>query len=234
MLTNLALFRAKPGQSETLGATLTSLVEPTRQEAGCVSYDLHHSFDDANSWFVYENWRSSEDLDAHMKTAHIQSFLKSVPSLVEGDIDLRRFTMTSAPSLKSGSFSGKNIIVTGASGDLGVAIVQRLMAQGANVLAVAGSKAKLPIWGGISGSGVLETFVADVSDAKQVLSYATRGSELWGQIDGFVNNAGIQTKVRPIVDFFPRRTSTVSWPSTSVACILDSSMCCRECLKADR
>src|SRR6266851_4346836 len=57
-------------------------------------------------------------------------------------------------------FSGKNIIVTGATGDLGVAIVQRLISQGANVLAVAGH-----------------------------------------QIDGFVNNAGIQTPVRPIVDF---------------------------------
>jgi NAD(P)-dependent dehydrogenase (short-subunit alcohol dehydrogenase family) len=30
-------------------------------------------------------------------------------------------------------FSGKNIIVTGATGDLGVAIVQRLISQGANV-----------------------------------------------------------------------------------------------------
>ena len=34
-------------------------------------------------------------------------------------------------------FSGKNIIVTGATGDLGTAITQRLIAQGANVLAVA-------------------------------------------------------------------------------------------------
>ena len=56
-----------------------------------------------------------------MHSAHIQSFLKLVPSLVEGDIDLRRLTMTSTPSLKSGSassFSGKNIIVTGADGNL--------------------------------------------------------------------------------------------------------------------
>jgi NADP-dependent 3-hydroxy acid dehydrogenase YdfG/quinol monooxygenase YgiN len=201
VLTNLALFRAKPGQAEALGVALTDLVEPSRREAGCVSYDLHQSFDDVNSWFVYENWRSPEDLDTHMWTAHTQAFLKLAPSLVEGDIDLRRFTMTSAPSFKSGSFSGKNIIVTGASGDLGFAIVQRLIAQGANVFAVAGSKPKLPILAAISGSGVLETFVADVSDAKQVLAYATRGFELWGQIDGFVNNAGIQTKVRPIVDF---------------------------------
>jgi NAD(P)-dependent dehydrogenase (short-subunit alcohol dehydrogenase family) len=33
-------------------------------------------------------------------------------------------------------FSGRNIIVTGATGDLGAAITRRLIAQGANVLAV--------------------------------------------------------------------------------------------------
>jgi NAD(P)-dependent dehydrogenase (short-subunit alcohol dehydrogenase family) len=38
------------------------------------------------------------------------------------------------------SFKGKNIIVTGATGDLGTAITQRLTSQGANVLAV-GSRA---------------------------------------------------------------------------------------------
>jgi NAD(P)-dependent dehydrogenase (short-subunit alcohol dehydrogenase family) len=53
----------------------------------------------------------------------------------------------------------------------------------------------------ISGPGVLETFVADVSDAEQVLGYAIRAYDLWGQVDGFVNNAGIQTPVRPIVEF---------------------------------
>jgi NAD(P)-dependent dehydrogenase (short-subunit alcohol dehydrogenase family) len=40
-------------------------------------------------------------------------------------------------------FSGKNIIVTGASGDLGTAITKRLISQGANVLAVASSDAGL-------------------------------------------------------------------------------------------
>jgi NAD(P)-dependent dehydrogenase (short-subunit alcohol dehydrogenase family)/quinol monooxygenase YgiN len=204
MLTNLALFRAKPDQAKALGVAMTDLVEPTRREAGCVSYDLHQSFDDGHSWFVYENWRLPEDLDAHMQTAHIQAFLKLAPSLVEGDIDLRRFTMTSTPLLKSGfpsSFAGKNIVVTGANGDLGLAIVQRLITQGANVLAVAGSQNNVPILAATSGSGALEIFVADVSDTKQVLAYATRAFDLWGQIDGFVNNAGIQTNARPIIDF---------------------------------
>ena len=98
-------------------------------------------------------------------------------------------------------FSGKNIIVTGTTGDLGVAIVQRLISQGANVLAVAGHQSEISRLATFSGPGTLETSVADVSDAAQVLGYATRAFELWGPIDGFVNNAGIQTPVRPIVDF---------------------------------
>jgi len=40
-------------------------------------------------------------------------------------------------------FSGKNIIVTGATGDLGTAITQRLIPQGVNVLAVASNEAGL-------------------------------------------------------------------------------------------
>jgi NAD(P)-dependent dehydrogenase (short-subunit alcohol dehydrogenase family) len=99
-------------------------------------------------------------------------------------------------------FSGKNIIVTGATGDLGTAITQRLIAQGANVLAVASDEAGLArLITEVSGPGALQTFVADVSDSEQVLGYATRAFELWGKVDGFVNNAGIQTPVRPIVEF---------------------------------
>jgi NAD(P)-dependent dehydrogenase (short-subunit alcohol dehydrogenase family) len=99
-------------------------------------------------------------------------------------------------------FSGKNIIVTGASGDLGTAITRRLITQGANVLAVGSDAAGLSrLAAEVSGPGVLEIFVADVSDAAQVLGYATHAFELWGQVDGFVNNAGIQTRVHPIVEF---------------------------------
>jgi NAD(P)-dependent dehydrogenase (short-subunit alcohol dehydrogenase family) len=99
-------------------------------------------------------------------------------------------------------FSEKNIIVTGATGDLGTAITRRLISQGAKVLAVAPNDAGLSrLASEVSGRGLLETFVADVSDAVQVLGYATRAFGLWGQVDGFVNNAGIQTPVRPIVEF---------------------------------
>src|SRR4029077_19871137 len=82
---HLAFFRARRGQSEALGAALAALVEPTRLEAGCLNYDLHRSVDDADLWFVYENWRSPEGFDAPMLSEHLKAFLKATPDLVAGN-----------------------------------------------------------------------------------------------------------------------------------------------------
>ena len=74
-VTNLAFFRARRGQSEELG-------------------------DDADLWFVYENWHSPEGFDAHMLSEHLQAFLKATPDLIAGNIDLRRFRMISSPATR--------------------------------------------------------------------------------------------------------------------------------------
>jgi NAD(P)-dependent dehydrogenase (short-subunit alcohol dehydrogenase family) len=99
-------------------------------------------------------------------------------------------------------FQNKNFIVTGATGDLGRAIVSRLLAEGGRILAVSKNQKSLDaLASGLSGPGTLETFSADVSDSVQVQAYAARARALWGEIDGFVNNAGIQTAVHPIIEF---------------------------------
>ncbi len=95
-LTNLAFFRARPGQAQALGSALSALVGPTRAETECLNYDLHQSLDDTDVWFVYENWCSAEGLAAHMWTEHLRAFLSAAPDFVAGDIDLRQFSMVSA------------------------------------------------------------------------------------------------------------------------------------------
>jgi quinol monooxygenase YgiN len=99
-LTNLALIRARPGQTQALGAALAALVRPTRAEAECLSCELHQSLDDAHVWFVYENWRSAEGLEAHMRAPHLHAFLKVAPDLAAGDMALRRFAMISPPGAR--------------------------------------------------------------------------------------------------------------------------------------
>jgi quinol monooxygenase YgiN len=98
-VTNIGFIRAKVGRSEAVGRRLLDLVEPSRQEPGCINYDVHRSDTDPNLWCVYENWRSAGDLMAHFGLPHMQAFVADVPSLVEGELDLRRFSMASKPAL---------------------------------------------------------------------------------------------------------------------------------------
>lgn len=56
------------------------LIEKTREEKGCISYDLFQGLKDAKSIIMVEEWETLEDLQNHSKSEH---FLKIVPKLEE-------------------------------------------------------------------------------------------------------------------------------------------------------
>jgi quinol monooxygenase YgiN len=97
-VTNIAYIRAVSGRSDELGRRLLELVQPSRQEDGCINYDVHRSDTDPDLWCVYENWRSAEDLDTHFGLPHMQAFVADLPTLVDGELDLQRFSMASTPA----------------------------------------------------------------------------------------------------------------------------------------
>ena len=87
-VTNAAFFTARPNMSTVLGARLLELVPFTRQEPGCLRYEIHHSKDDPDSWFVYEDWRSPADFEAHMETPYVKAFMNDVPVLCNEDVEI--------------------------------------------------------------------------------------------------------------------------------------------------
>lgn len=68
-----ATVRAKPGEEETVKEALLSLVAPTRQEPGCLCYNLHQSKTEKTRFMFYEQWASQEALDAHGQTPHMKA-----------------------------------------------------------------------------------------------------------------------------------------------------------------
>jgi quinol monooxygenase YgiN len=86
VLTKLMFFTARPGQGEALGARLLALVEPSRSELGCLRYDVHRCDEDPNLWFVYENWATGDDFDAHMRTPYVQAFMAELAGLCAGRV----------------------------------------------------------------------------------------------------------------------------------------------------
>lgn len=94
-LTVLARIRAKAGKEEDVLREILALIEPTRAEQGCISYDLHRSQDDPALFCLYENWRSRQDLDDHLATPYLQKFLGSAPDLLAEAVDITFWTRVS-------------------------------------------------------------------------------------------------------------------------------------------
>ncbi len=93
-LTVIAHLRALDGQIEETKAFLTGLIEPTRQEPGCVEYWLHQDNDDPAEFTFYENWTNREEWDKHMELPHLQAFADVKDKVFELQ-KLRLMTMVS-------------------------------------------------------------------------------------------------------------------------------------------
>ena len=74
-------FQARPGKEAELGRALAAMLAPTRQEAGCINYDLHVAPDDPAKFLFYENWASKEHHEAHDKTPHVQNLRAHINGL---------------------------------------------------------------------------------------------------------------------------------------------------------
>jgi quinol monooxygenase YgiN len=73
VVTLTATVKAKPGQEAAVKEALVGLVEPTRQEAGCLHYILHQSKSDPTEFMFYEQWSDQQALDAHGKSEHMKA-----------------------------------------------------------------------------------------------------------------------------------------------------------------
>lgn len=89
------------------------------------------------------------------------------------------------------SLKGKRIVVTGASKGLGLGVVRRLCAEGANILAHYNSGDISQARAYAEEAGVeFEAFQADLSNIDEVLAMAER-INAYEDVYGLVNNAGI-------------------------------------------
>lgn len=82
-VTVVARIKAKPEALTKVREELLKLIEPTRKESGCISYDLHQDNADTTLFFFLENWESKELLDKHLESEHIKAYLKLTEGLVE-------------------------------------------------------------------------------------------------------------------------------------------------------
>ena len=59
---------ARPEKQKEVMQTLLSMIEPTLQEKGCLSYQVFQDIEDENVFSLVKEWETREDLDHHMRS----------------------------------------------------------------------------------------------------------------------------------------------------------------------
>ena len=72
MIYLVATLTIKPGSLPDFIDAAKACIAATRQEAGCISYDLHQSLTDENTLVFVERWENRESLDGHFNAAHFK------------------------------------------------------------------------------------------------------------------------------------------------------------------
>jgi quinol monooxygenase YgiN len=89
----VARIKAKPESVNDVRDLLSGLVEPTRAEEGCVSYELLQNRADPTDFTFVEEWASDAALESHFATDHIKSAFARAPALLDGSPDIRTYTV---------------------------------------------------------------------------------------------------------------------------------------------
>jgi quinol monooxygenase YgiN len=89
----VARLLAKPDKVDELRTLLAGLIEPTRAEPGCISYELLENKENGAEFTFVEEWEGDSVLDAHLATDHIQQALGEFPDLLAEELDLRRYKL---------------------------------------------------------------------------------------------------------------------------------------------
>lgn len=89
----IARITARPDTVADVRALLRDLLEPTRQEPGCLRYTLLHNPNDPTAFTFVEEWADAAALDAHFATAHVQTALAVAPPLLAAAPDIRQYTV---------------------------------------------------------------------------------------------------------------------------------------------
>ena len=82
----VATIPAKPETRDAIRSALETLVSATREEEGCLAYDLYESAAAPGTFVTVERWVDQPAMDLHMQSPHIADALAAADGALAGDI----------------------------------------------------------------------------------------------------------------------------------------------------
>jgi quinol monooxygenase YgiN len=89
----IARVRAKTEHVAQVRGNLSALVEPTRRESGCLSYELLQSSSDPADFVFVEKWSSAAAEQSHFETPHVLGALQQLRGLLAAEPEICRYAV---------------------------------------------------------------------------------------------------------------------------------------------
>ena len=89
----VAHFNARPETVDAVREVVVGFIEPTRKEAGCITYVLVQNDADPLEFTFVEEWASNAALDDHLQTPHLKQGAARLAGLLSKPGDIRRYTL---------------------------------------------------------------------------------------------------------------------------------------------
>jgi quinol monooxygenase YgiN len=85
----IAHLHARPDKTDELNALLTSLLEPTREETGCIRFELLQNRQSPTEFAIVSTWHNEQAVQHHIGTSHSQRAITRLADLLASPLDLR-------------------------------------------------------------------------------------------------------------------------------------------------
>jgi quinol monooxygenase YgiN len=101
-IVNLTRLTVRPEKRKELCQTIASLLDPVKQEKGCLNYDFYEEADDRNTFVLIGEWESPDDWNNHLYSNNLAVLLGSISLLCDiSHLDFKLLShITSADAMK--------------------------------------------------------------------------------------------------------------------------------------
>jgi len=89
----VARLTAFPDKVAELKSLLLSIIEPSRQDEGCIKYELLQNQADPTDFTFVEEWESAALLEVHLASNHLQAAVQKLDGLAVAPPDIRRYEL---------------------------------------------------------------------------------------------------------------------------------------------
>lgn len=100
-ITVFATFTPKLGMEKDVLRVLQDTLDPTREEAGCLRFDLYSSTSNPKSFHLFEIFECNEAFEEHRRTPHYHTYRSRIEPLLEAQPHAVRVVPTNVSAINS-------------------------------------------------------------------------------------------------------------------------------------